>query len=80
MKCLTEIAGVTVPYYDEKFIAMFQREHAAAGDYVARGPHQGCYKKGSDAERCFLIRTWQCSSVLLKEQVTPGEAAKPEPC
>ena len=23
MKCLTEIAGVTVPHYDEKFIALF---------------------------------------------------------
>ena len=23
MKCLTEIAGVNVPHYDEKFIAMF---------------------------------------------------------
>ena len=68
MKCLTEIAGVNVPHYDEKFIAMFNETMQQLEVMVpVETDIKGAFKKGSDSEQMFIqnLAMFLCS--FLKE-------------
>jgi len=71
MKCLTEIAGVNVPHYDEKFIAMFNEAMQQLEVMLPVETNiKDAFKKGSDAEQMFIqnLSMFLCS--FLKEHGT----------
>merc|ERR1719429_941607 len=68
MKCLTEIAGVSVPQYDEKFIALFNETMQQLEVMVPVDTDTKlAFKKGTDSEQMFIqnLAMFLCS--FLKE-------------
>jgi len=71
MKCLTEIAGVSVPHYDEKFIELFNEAMKKLEVMLPVETNiKEAFKKGSDAEQMFIqnLSMFLCS--FLKEHGT----------
>jgi len=68
MKCLTEIAGVNVPHYDEKFIAMFNETMQQLEVMVpVETDIKAAFKKGSDSEQMFIQNLAMFLCAFLKE-------------
>ena len=68
MKCLTEIAGVNVPHYDEKFIEMFNETMKQLEVMVPVDTDiKGAFKKGSDSEQMFIQNLDMFLCAFLKE-------------
>jgi len=68
MKCLTEIAGVNVPHYDDKFIAMFNETMQQLEVMVpVETDIKAAFKKGSDSEQIFIQNLAMFLCAFLKE-------------
>merc|ERR1719278_1932716 len=68
MKCLTEIAGVTVPHYDEKFIALFTETMTQLeGMLPVETNIKDAFKQGSDQEQMFIQNLAMFFCAFLKE-------------
>merc|ERR1711963_1114380 len=68
MKCLTEIAGVTVPHYDEKFIALFTETMTQLeGMLPVETNIKDAFKQGSDQEQMFIQNLAMFFCSFLKE-------------
>eukprot|EP00092_Neocalanus_flemingeri_P041298 GFUD01044970.1.p1 GENE.GFUD01044970.1~~GFUD01044970.1.p1 ORF type:complete len:1073 (-),score=291.78 GFUD01044970.1:717-3935(-) len=68
MKCLTEIAGVTVPHYEDKFIAMFNESMQQLETMLPVDTDiKDAFKKGSDAEQMFIQNLAMFFCAFLKE-------------
>jgi len=68
LKCLTEIAGVTVPHYDEKFIGMFNETMKQLETMLPVDTNiKDAFKKGSDAEQMFIQNLAMFFCSFLKE-------------
>lgn len=68
MKCLTEIAGVTVTHYDEKFVAMFNETMQQLETMLPVETNvKDAYKKGSDQEQNFIQNLALFFCTFLKE-------------
>jgi len=68
MKCLTEIAGVTVPHYDEKFIEMFNRTMQQLETMLPVETNiKEAFKKGTDAEQMYIQNLAMFLCAFLKE-------------
>ena len=73
MKCLTEIAGVTVPHYDDKFIAMFNESMQQLETMLPVDTNiKDAYKKGSDAEQMFIQNLAMFFCAFLKSLTFAG--------
>jgi len=78
MKCLTEIAGVTVPHYDDKFIAMFNESMQQLETMLPVDTNiKDAFKKGSDAEQMFIQNLAMFFCAFLKEH---GSLLEKQPC
>lgn len=68
MKCLTEIAGVTVTHYDEKFIALFNETMQQLETMLPVDTNiKEAYSKGSDQEQNFIQNLALFFCTFLKE-------------
>ena len=68
MKCLTEIAGVTVPHYDEKFIALFTETMTQLETMLPVETNiKDAYKAGNDQEQNFIQNLAMFFCAFLKE-------------
>ena len=68
MKCLTEIAGVTVPHYDDKFIAMFNESMQQLETMLPVDTNiKEAFRKGSDSEQMFIQNLAMFFCSFLKE-------------
>ncbi|XP_023337430.1 exportin-1 [Eurytemora carolleeae] len=68
MKCLTEIASVTVTHYDEKFVALFNEAMVQLETMLPVETNvKDAYKKGSDAEQNFIQNLALFFCTFLKE-------------
>ena len=76
MKCLTEIAGVTVPHYDEKFIALFTETMTQLeGMLPVETNIKDAFKQGSVRILSFLLLFYLIHSL----STGPRANVHPEP-
>merc|ERR1719244_407884 len=68
MNCLTEIAGVTVASYDDKFVALFNESMSKLETMLPVDTNiKEAYGKGSDAEQNFIQNLALFFCTFLKE-------------
>jgi len=68
LKCLTEVAAVTVPHYDEKFIALFNETMQQLTQMLPVETNiKDAYSQGSDAEQMFIQNLALFLCTYLKE-------------
>jgi len=79
LKCLTEIAAVTVNTYDARFVALFQQTMAILGQMVPLSLNiREAYANGGDKEQQFIQNLAMFLCTYLKEHGTLAEKQVPE--